>query len=171
MRALRKLTWGLRGRIASVVLFAAVIMIAMVGLGLRGLSSIADSSAQVRAVGTNATNIMWIKGLGGLVKSGLAQMERDVIVLGPAVAVRPESKGLAAYAAAMTDAGKTFAALDVVTMSEAEKAEMQAAGAAVQAFGAAADKAFAEFAKGTPAGKTAGLAALDEVRTKNFDEV
>ncbi|MBK7721890.1 MAG: methyl-accepting chemotaxis protein [Austwickia sp.] len=71
----------------------------------------------------------------------------------------------------MKEAAATFGKLDPAVMSEAEKSEMQAAGAAVGAFAAVNEKAFAAFAKGTPDSVAAGSAILSGDSAKAFDEV
>ncbi len=167
----RRPWWGLRGKILSLVAVALVAMAGLITVGLKGLSSVADETARVKAVGLNATNILWIKGVGGLVKAGLNGFQRDVATLGPAAALAPTAPGMSQYGAAMKDAAATFGKLDPSVMTDTEKAEMQAAGGAVQTFAGVVDKAFGELKKGTPEGRAAGDALLGSDVPKAFDEV
>ncbi|HYO86408.1 MAG TPA: methyl-accepting chemotaxis protein [Dermatophilaceae bacterium] len=135
-------TLGVKTKILSLGMTGLVGFVLLLAVSISGLNNMAAAMDKVTATETAKAQVIWVKGVGGMVKAGLNGIERDIPRLGGAGAVAPAAPGRSQYDTALADAQKTFASVDLNALTAQEQAKLGDLGASVQAFDDTADKAF-----------------------------
>ena len=162
---------GLRPKLLSLSVCGLIAVVLFAVIGVNGMSRMSETSEHIGHVQKIQSQVAWVKGVGGLVKVGLVQVERDALAAGGPAAVAPGAEGIKQYQAAMQEAGATAAKIDVTELTEEQKAELGAVGAAIGAFDGINQKAFGLLKQGSTDSTAQGLALLKTEMPKAFDTV